>query len=147
MSASKSQAKREVEPAANSHSVLGMVLPTIQQVAVKNVLKRPKSKGKSGNKSASIGRSSKENSSNAFRMRKVYINGKVSANGTPINVIRADSALEPTTHNLLVDRREMKVQLAPLKKKNKKNRERSTSVKSPRILKGMSLNHSAIAGQ
>ena len=139
--------KREPEPAV-SHSLLNMVLPTIQQVAIKNALKRPKSKGKSGNKSASIGKSgSKENSSNGFRMRKIYINGKVSANGTPSNVPRADSAIEPTTHNLLVDRREMKVQLAPLRKKNKKNRERSTSVKSPRILKGISLNHSAIAGQ
>ena len=126
-----------------------MVLPTIQQVAVKNALKRTKSKGKSGNKSASIGKSgSKENNTSGFRMRKVYFNGgKVSSSGTPSNIVRAESALESATHNLLVDRREMKVQLAPLKKKKeKKGRDRSTSVKSPRILKGMSLNHSTIAG-
>ena len=96
----------------------------------------------------SIGKSSsKENSANAFRMRKVYINGKMSSNGTPSNIIRADSLVQPTTHNLLVDRKDMKVQLAPLKKKNaKKIRDRSTSVKSPRILKGISLNQSALAG-
>lgn len=90
----------------------------------------------------SIGKSSsKENSANAFRMRKVYINGKVSANGTPSNNLKADLLLQPTTHNLLVDRKEMKVQLAPLKKKNaKKIRDRSTSVRSPQILKGISLN-------
>ena len=78
-------------------------------------------------------------------MRKIFINGKL----TPSNVPKLESFVESdTTHNLLVDRKEMKSNLAPLKtKKGKKYRDRSTSVKSPRIMKSISLNQSAVAGQ
>ena len=106
--------------------------------------KRSKSKGKSGNKSTSIGRSgSKENAIGGLRMRKIFINGKL----TPSALAALAPEVESTTHNLLLDRKEMKSNFAPQKsKKSKKARDRSTSVKSPRIMKSISLNQSAVAG-
>jgi len=122
-----------------------MVLPKIQQMTVKST-KRSKSKGKSGNKSTSIGKSgSKENAIGGLRMRKIFINGKL----TPSALAKLEPFVESTTHNLLMDRKEMKCNLAPLKAKKSKKaaRDRSTSVKSPRIMKSISLNQSAVAGQ
>ena len=132
------------DPEIVNQSMLNMLLPTIQQMIVK-APKRSKSKGKSGNKSTSIGRSSsKENAYGGLRMRKIFINGKL----TPSNMSKHDSFLDSDTHNLLVDRKDMKVHLAPLKKKNgRKMRERSTSIKSPCIMKSINLNQSAVAGR
>ena len=92
-------------------SLLNMHLPAIQQIALKSSAgKRSKSKGKSGNKSTSIGKSgSKENAVGGLRMRKVFMNGKLSTGGTPSHVPRPDSMMEACTHNLLVDRKEMKI--------------------------------------
>ena len=73
-------------------------------------------------------------------MRKIVINQK--SNYTP--VARAETSLGSKNHNLLVDRKEIKVQqLAPLKKKTQRKKDRSISVKSPRILSGMNLNNMA----
>ena len=121
-----------------------MVLPTIQQMTVK-ATKRSKSKGKSGNKSTSIGKSgSKENAIGGLRMRKIFINGKL----TPSALAKLEPFGESESHNLLMDRKEMKSNFAPQKaKKSKKARDRSTSVKSPRIMKSISLNQSAVTGQ
>lgn len=142
LSGGRASNKSVRSPEIVNQSMLNMILPTIQQMTVKTT-KRSKSKGKSGNKSTSIGRSSsKENAVGGLRMRKIFLNGKL----TPSNVPRHASFMESDTHNLLIDRKEMKMQLAPLKKKAKKMRDRSTSVKSPRIMKSLSLNQSAVAG-
>ena len=134
--------KKKAEPEVSSDyapGTLNMMLPSIQQVVVKHVIKRPKSKGKPS-KTVSQGKSgSKENNSTTFRMRKIVINHK--SNYTP--VARAETSLGMQNHNLLVDRKDIKLQqLAPLKqKKTQRKKDRSISVKSPRILSRMNLNN------